>query len=328
MHSSSLVAVTGAGGFLGRTLISRLASQNIQVRAITRSGRVPALPGVAALQADVLSADELVPMFRGIDVVFHLVAHSHDLKSLDDSALQEAVTLGSTSTALQAAERAGVANFIFCSSLAVVGPVGNTVAREDHPCRPETPYGRAKLAAEEQVAQFAQRTGASASCIRPPMMYGVGCRGNLPRMIQAVRRRVFPPLPEFGNRRSMVAVEDVAQAMVLAWRSNVGGGRPFIVTDDHGYTTREMLDLIRAALGRRGPSVQLPRGIFTLMARLGDVGGRMLGRRMPFDSKALVKLAGSAQFDCSRAKREIGYVPSRTLQDALPAMIAHLANGR
>jgi UDP-glucose 4-epimerase len=269
----------------------------------------------------VLDASALTPLFRGADAIFHLVAHSHDLKSLDDTAIQAAVTLGSTVAALRATERAGVGQFIFASSVAVHGPVGASHANEDFPCNPATPYGRAKLAAEDAVREFAMRAGTLAACIRPPMMYGVGCRGNLPRMIRAVATRTFPPIPEFGNRRSLVAVDDVAAGMVLAWQSRVGGGRPFIVTDGEAYSTRQMLEHIRRALGREGRIPQLPAGIFSAAARLGDVAGSLLGRRVGFDSEALARLAGSAYFDSRRAERELGFAPTMKLADALPPMI-------
>ena len=323
-RETPVVAVTGAGGFLGRALVARLAAEEIQVRAITRSGKLR-IPGVVVMRADVLDVPSLYPPFRGVDAVFHLVAHSHDLRSLDDTAMQQSVTLGSTIAALSAAERVGVGHFIFASSLAVHGPVGSARANEDYPCNPETPYGRAKLAAEMAVSDFATRTGAHAANIRPAMMYGVGCRGNLPRMIRAVRARTFPPIPEFGNRRSMVGVADVAEAMALAWKSDVHAGRPYIVTDGEGYSTRQLLDLIRDALGRRGHLMSMPTALFSVAARIGDLGGSLLGRRIVFDSEALDRLTGSAFFDSGRAERELEFAPTMTLRNALPAMIRHLA---
>ena len=159
------------------------------------------------------------------------------------------------------------------------------------------------------LRDFAARTGVHAATIRPAMMYGVGCRGNLPRMIRAVRARTFPPIPEFGNRRSMVSVADVAEAMMLAWKSGVRGGRPYIVTDGEGYSTRRLLDHIRNASGRRSRLVPMPRAFFSVAARIGDLGGSLLGRRMGFDSEALERLTGSAYSIPAGPSGSLGSLP-------------------
>ena len=318
-----VVAVTGAGGYLGRSLVRQLTDQGVQVRAITR-GSGSADASVIPIVVNVLDAGALASPFTGVDAVMHLVAHSHDLTSLDDAAQQESVTLGGTVAALKAAERANVPAFIFASSVAVHGPVGSRKASEDFPCKPTAPYGRAKLAAERAVVAFAERTGAKAASIRPAVMYGARARGNVPRMIRAVQKGLFPPIPEFGNRRSMVSVDDAAAAMILAWRRGLPDGRPFIVTDGRGYSTREMFDLIRAALGRRGTVRPLPRSAFRFLALGGDLAGRLFRRRMPFDTPALERLSGSAEFDDTRARRELGYASTQTFEQALPDMLRHL----
>jgi nucleoside-diphosphate-sugar epimerase len=317
-----LVVVTGASGCVGRALVRRLVSDGATVRAISRSTAANG-PGVIGFSADVRDDQALTSAFEGAEAIFHLAAYAHDVDSIDDSVHQQTVTLGGTLSALAAAERVGVKHFIFASSLAVFGPVPDG-ADEDAICKPQTPYGRAKFAAEQAVTEFAAKTGTFASCVRPAMIYGVGCRGNLPRMIRAVRARRFPPIPEFGNRRSMVSDMDVADVMVRAWRRNVTNGRPFIVTDGVGYSTRQIYEMILTAIGRGKPRFALPRPSFAVAARLGDVGGRVFGRRLPFDSVALDKLTGSAEFSSSRARTELGFTPVRTLSDVLPAMIRHL----
>lgn len=322
---SAVAVVTGASGCFGRALVARLATYGVDVRALSRSGAAPS--GVRGVAADIRDGTALRAAFDGVDVVFHLAAYAHDLSSTDDTTPQQEITLGGTRAALTAAERAGVRHFIFASSLAVFGhaPDGAT---ENAPAAPRTPYGRAKLAAEEAVREYADRTGAFAACLRPAMIYGAGCRGNLPRMISAVSSGMFPPIPEFGNRRSLVSADDAAEALRLAWKSEIRGGRAFIITDGRAYSTRQMYELILDALGKRPPSVTVPEFIFRAAAKLGDLGAAALGRRLPFDTAALERIAGSAYFVSDRARAELGYVPSSTLGDVLPSMIRHLSRIR
>lgn len=321
--SGQTAVVTGASGYLAGVLIAKLVPLGTQVRGISRSP-MPARNGVAFVRADIQDVDALAANMRGADVVFHLAAHTHDTRSRNDSAIQQAVTLGGTVAALAAAERCGVRHFIFASSLAVYGPIGSNGATEDSACDPRTPYGRAKLEAERAVCEFAARTGAYAASMRPAMIYGLNCPGNLGRMIRAVRRGTFPPIPEFGNRRSMIAVDDVAEAMVLAWKANVPGGRPFILTDANGYSTRQIYDMIRECLGRGEPRFSIPRSWFSIVARAGDAGASVLGRRLAFDSEAMDRLSGSALFTSDRARSELGFTPTTTLPDVLPAMVREL----
>ena len=319
-----VAAITGAGGFLGRALIARLLADGVAVRAVTRSPTLT-FPGATVTRSPTLDSGSLAACFRNADVVFHLAAHTHDLRSIDDAAAQEAITLGGTVAALAAAERTSVRHFIFVSSLAVHGPVGTTVAAEDHPCNPTTPYGRAKLQSETMVRDFARRTNTFATSLRPAMMYGIGCPGNLPRMIRAIQSHRFPPVPEFGNRRSMVDVSDVVQALILSWKANVRGGRPFAITDGQPYSTRRIYDLVRRSLGRNGRVVPIPSSLLSAAARVGDIGGKLIGRRLPFDSDAYDRLTGSAFFRYDRAERELGFSPTKTLSDVMPAMIQHLS---
>ncbi len=87
---------------------------------------------------------------------------------------------------------------------------------EDWDAPPETPYGRAKRAAEERVLAVGRESGMQTVNLRPALVYGPGIQANLLRLIEAVRRGWLPPLPETGNRRSLVHVDDVVQALLLA----------------------------------------------------------------------------------------------------------------
>ena len=314
------VAVTGATGFLGRELLRLLVGHGFSVRAVTRGSSV-STSGVSWIQADILDSAQLAIAFSGVEAVFHLAAHVHDVRSRDDSRQQQSITFGGTSAVLSAAEQVGARHVILASSLAVYGPVGGTGVDESHPCRPNTPYGVAKLQAETALADFARRTGVFGASIRAAMMYGVPSPGNLPRMVRAVKAGWFPPIPEFGNRRSMVSVTDVASAMVLAWKANVRDGRPFNITDGQAYSTRQIYEMIVRELGRRPSTLSIPRFVFEATARIGDVAAVIAGRRVCFDSEALERIVGSAYVDVSRARKELGFEPTSTLSEIMPALV-------
>ena len=315
-----VAVVTGAGGYVGRFLVDCLLAQGVRVRAVSRSS-LSAREGLEISSANVFSVSELKPVFQGADVVFHLVAHVHDASGKDNLDLQQRVTFGSTQAAIDAAEASEVTGFVFASSVAVYGKTGETRASEESPYRPTTPYGRAKVRSEEALRAYAERTGAFASCVQPPLIYGVGCPGNLQRMVRAVRSGVFPPIPEFHNRRSMIGVTDVVRALVRAWRANVRGGRSFIVTDGIDYSTRQIYDLIRNELGKGRAPFSLPRTVFDVAAAFGDAVLSFSGRRFPFDGQVMESLAGSSVFSADRARHELDFSPTTRLQDAMSDIV-------
>lgn len=167
-----------------------------------------------------------------------------------------------------------------------------------------------------------QGHGMHVCVLRLPLVYGRDNQGNIPRMVAAVARGWFPPLPEVGNKRSMVHVDDVVQATLLAASSPGAAGRVYIVTDGRSYSTRQIYEWICAALQRPVPRWTFPLPLLRFMARVGDWIGGLSGRRFVLDTDSLDKLIGSVWYSSEKISRELGYRPVHTLQDALPEMVA------
>jgi len=217
---------------------------------------------------------------------------------------------------------AGVKRFIFVSTVKAMGECTDGCVDESSPARPSSVYGQAKLAAEGLVLEAGRTSGMHVSVLRLPIVYGRDNRGNIPRMIAAIDRGRFPPLPEVHNKRSMVHVDDVVQALLLVAQHDVANGKTYLVTDDQQYSTQQIERLVRMALGRAIPQWSVPQIALRLAARLGDLMENVLGRRLPLDSSVLEKLLGSACYKCDKIKNELGFRPRYTLADALPEMIA------
>jgi UDP-glucose 4-epimerase len=315
------VLVTGATGFIGAHVVRRLLSGGLSIRAFVwpgePAGSVPR--GVETVQGDVRDRASVGRALVGIDWVVHLAGRVHDVSEDADTEAHDAVTVQGTRNVVDEARAHGVAKLVFLSSLSVYGTGGTTENNERTQCRPTTAYGRAKLEAQRYV--LGQRGAMHAACLQPAMVYGAGCKGNLRRMMAVVEKGLFPPLPEVGNRRSLVYVGDVAQAVVLTAESPASNGECFILTDGEAYSGRRIYEAVCVGLGKRVPGWHAPAAGFRVLARFGDIGGRLSGRRFPFDSAAYDRLLGSAWFSCSRIKREIGFRPSATLESAMAEMV-------
>lgn len=310
--------VTGADGFIGRALCRRLSLDGVRVLRMVHKGVGP----------DTTAADlggETVPSLTGLrlDVVFHLAARVHqDDDGPDSEAEHQRVTVEGTRSLLAASIEAGAQDFVFFSTCGVM-PVGiaDGVDESAQP-RPATPYARAKLAAERLVTSMNGKGGLRTVSLRLPMVYGPGHKGQFPRMIAAIRRGWFPPIPEFGGRRSVVHVDDVVDAALLVAQSPQAAGKVYIVAEPRAYTSRELYEIVLQALGRRPPRWNMPRFALSTAARLGDAGERLTRRRLPFDSEALRKLTQPAVFSGARFERELGFRPKRNLEDSVRELVS------
>jgi len=188
---------------------------------------------------------------------------------------------------------------------------------------PDTPYGQSKRAAEKLVLEGGYVP--HPVVIRPCLVYGPTPKGNLEKMIVAVRRGRFPPIPEVGNKRSMVHVDDVIAAALLAAEHPAAAGQVFIAADNEPFSTRQLFNWMCAACGRRVPRWSVPLWTLRLLGRMGDLIGKVRGRRFVFDSDALAKLTGSAWYTSAKLQRELGWKPTHTLRETLGEMMGRQA---
>ena len=289
------------------------------VRALLRTPRAGPWDehAVAELPVKPLPSD----LMTGVDTVYHLAAKVHAAPAAADEADYFDVNVEGTRCILDAAVAGGVRRFVFMSSVKAGGEGAMTCHDESAEPAPETAYGRSKLEAERLVSAAGWDGRVHTVNLRPPLVYGAGVKGNLASMLGAIDQGFFPPIAECGNRRSMIHVEDVAHAAILAGEATYPAGATYVLTDGPGYSTREIYDAIRDALGRPAPRWSLPIWPLRAMARAGDLTGWLLGRSLGFDSSTLDKLLGSAVYSSARIERELGFRPARSLTDALPVMI-------
>lgn len=317
--------VSGGTGFIGRHLVCALLQRGADVTVLSRRLSSGVEVKCRSVTGDLTRPETLADICRGFDIVFHLAGDAHAVDRLDDDDEDHGrrTTVDGTRALIEQSISAGVGRFIFFSSVKAMGEGGEACLDESSPALPATAYGKAKREAENMVLA-AGRRGLAATVLRLPMVYGPGGKGNLPRMIRAVARGQFPPLPETGNRRSMVDVRDAVEAALLAAANPAASGKTYIVTDGQVYSTRQLYERISEAMGRPVPSWTVPLALLRGVARAGDVIGRIRGRRFVIDTAALEKLTGSAWYSSDKISRELGYRPRHTLLDALPGMVAEM----
>jgi nucleoside-diphosphate-sugar epimerase len=322
-ETNGRILVTGAGGFIGRRMLALLRAQGHVTIGLDR---LPAEAGMADkwIVAD-LTAGTPVQLPSDIGAIIHLAGKAHALSEVaQDEAEYFRINLDGTRQVLEAARRAGVRGFVFFSTIKAAAdwPGGDMSlpADESWDAEPDTPYGSSKRAAEKLVLEGGYVP--HPVVLRPCLVYGPTPKGNLAKMIDAVARGRFPPLPEVNNRRSMVHLDDVILAAILAMASPAAAGQRYIVADNEPFSTRQLFEWICAAVGRPVPRWSVPPAVLRLLGLAGDTVGRLRGRRFIFDSAALAKLIGSAWYSSARLQRELGWRPAHTLRESLPEICA------
>lgn len=314
------VLVTGAAGFIGRRLCHRLQKNGARVIAVVR--RRDDGPWHEFLHHDITNEGSHLDL-SGVHTIFHLAGKAHALAetSQEEQEYFQANTAG-TEKILEAAQSSDVSRFVLFSSVKVTGEGTFECQDETVPCHPRTPYGASKLAAERLVLDGGYVP--EPVVLRLSMVYGNSEKGNLPRMIRAVTKGRFPPLPEVNNRRSMVHVDDVIQAAMLAAEKPEAINQIFNVTDGTPYSTRQMYEWICESLGKPLSRWSAPLPLLKLLAKTGDIIGRARGRRFMLNSDALDKLTGSACYSTEKIECQLGFSPMHHLRDSLPEMVRYL----
>lgn len=283
--------VTGAGGFVGSAFVARLVSH--AKLALGGEGWREAIAG----------AD-----FRDATVV-HLAARVHEPNG--NAADFECDNVEKTRVLAEAAAAQGAARFVFASSVKVHGEeTSGTAFRADSPPAPANAYAQSKWRAEEALRGIASRTGLPVVVVRIPLTYGPGVGGNFRSLLRLADSGTWLPLAAIGNRRSLVHVRDLADALVLAAGHPEAPGRAFIAAHPSPFSTPELVAGLRAALGR--PSRLFPVSTFVLEAAATVVGLRGRMRR----------LTRSLEVDPATLIATLGWSPRVTLADGLADTVA------
>ena len=250
--------VTGATGFIGQRLLVGLEANGEGVRILSRNPNPDYETVVCDLQFEAIPEDGL----DGVDTVFHLAGFTHDLRDASKlEHLYRALNVDATVRLTELAVRSGVKQFVFVSSVKAGG-------YDEDQGSPDGVYGQTKREAELKFLDIGRQSEMLVSIVRPSLVYGAGVKGNLALMRRGIEQGWFPPIPETENRRSMIHVDDLVRALLLAAEDKRANGEIYIATDGVPHSSREIDEAICYAVGKHVPNCSLPKFIFNLLAKL------------------------------------------------------------
>lgn len=305
------VLITGATGFVGRFLCSRMHAEGWHVR-----GTLLASENHSALVDDVESVviepfganTPLQHALAGIDTVIHLAARVHIMRENANDPLKEFRLINTEGTECLArqAVAAGVRRFVFMSTIGVNGDnSGNQPYTEQDGSQPHNPYSVSKHEAENKLWQISSETRMEVVVIRAPLVYGPGNPGNFLSLLKIVSKSIPLPLVSINNSRSLIYVGNLVDALATCAAHPRAAGKTYLVSDGEDVSTPELIRRTALALG-------VPARLFPFPTSLMRFAAKLTGK-----SGAVNRLSGSLMVDSSKIQRELDWVPPFTMEEGL-----------
>lgn len=299
------ILVTGSNGFIGQAICTGLAHDGHEVIRIVRFESSASEIAVGEINectnwARVLGNQQ-------VDTVIHVAAKLPPQNSQSDINNKEFFDVNSKGTsnlALKCAKH-GVRRFIFLSTTKVLGESSDEPFHADDPAIPADDYAKSKWNAEQSLWQISRETGMEVVILRPPIVYGPGVKGNFLKMMYAVDKRMPFPFGSVHNRRSLIYVENLVDAVRTCLTHPEAAGHTWMVSDNDDVSTAELIRRIAYALGRPALLFSIPVG---LMNRIGKLIGK---------EPNMERLVGSLYVDTSPIQNELGWWPPFTMQQGL-----------
>lgn len=269
------ILVTGANGFVGTHLCEHLLRDGHHVVAAVRSPHTAPDQTEEFAYGDLLGPVDWTSALEGVHTVVHLAARVHVMKddSSDPAAEFRKTNVDGTMKLAMAATAAGVRRFVYMSSIKVNGER----TQANHPFdassapNPLDPYGASKWQAELALTELAGSTGMTVICVRTPLVYGPGVRGNMARLVRMASAGYPLPLGGIRNNRTMISVWNLADLLASCSTADGLSSGLVLAGDVHSPSTPELYRELAAAVGRKPRTLNVP---VALLSALGRISGK------------------------------------------------------
>lgn len=291
-------------GFVGTALCAEMQRRAICfVPAVRRAAH----PGQVSV-GDLDSAVDWAPIVAGCETVIHLAGRVHQVREslADPLATYRRVNVDATLGLAAAAASAGVKRMIFASTVKVNGDWtdGRPFRSDDIP-RPGDAYAQSKWEAEQALRDVALNTGMEIVIVRPPLVYGPRVQANFLKLMQLVHSGMPLPLGGVRNARSLVALDNLVDFLLLCVTAPTAAGKTFLISDQQDLSTPDLIRLIARAMHRPVRLLPVPPSLLSAVAKLAGRAG------------AAERLLGSLQVDASPASQLLGWRPKVSVEEGI-----------
>jgi nucleoside-diphosphate-sugar epimerase len=240
--------------------------------------------------------------------VVHLANRAHVMreKAEDPFALYHKVNVQGTRRLAEQAVAAGVRNFVYLSSVKVLGEATQSEPFDDKSLpNPQDPYAHSKWQAEQTLGSIASASGMQTTILRPPLVYGAGVGANFLWLMKWIARGIPLPLSAVCNHRSMIYVGNLVDSVRVCMEDPRAAGKSYLVSDGPAVSTAQLVQQLAVALGVPNRSWPVPPRLLQAFASASGRGG------------AVRRLTESLVVNDFTIRQETGWTPPHLLNDGL-----------
>lgn len=305
-----MILLTGASGFLGRSVVEVGSNAGVSFRTLGRTES-----GLDNhVEFDLATGEVPDQAMTDVNTVIHCAGLAHQFGSAGSARERFfAVNADGTERIVKSAVSNQVANIVIVSSMSVYGPGANARAESD-PCDPQGHYAESKYEAERRAIAVVKQSGSRLAILRMATLYGDGDQGNVNRLIQAIDKGRFMLVGECKNEKNLLFRTDAAEACLLAASKTVQNQVSVYNVAADPVTMLDVVQGICRHLNRRLP-MKIPSVVVGGLKHFSS----LLGNRGPIGriQDSVTKFTRSDTIDGSSFIKEFSFQPKVSLDEGL-----------
>ena len=306
------IFVTGASGFIGQAVCKAFSDLKYSVcGAVRNKDKVSPLPNVTYVSVGDLALNlNWIDLLTGYDCVIHCAGIAEQKKIIFDDIYKKI----NTDVAKKLAEQCvitGVKKFIFLSSISVLGNCTdyNKYFTQSSKVNPLGVYAQSKYEAEKKLLEINDKTSLEVIIIRPPIVYGVGAKGNISRLIKILKLNLPLPFGLIENKKSFISIDNLVDIIACCVKHPNLKGKVFLVSDDEDVSLKYFLQSIAREMGLRLLFFPFPIFLLKFIANFFGKGTE------------INKLISNLQIDINYTKDTLNWKPRLSVKDAIRKML-------
>ena len=300
------IVITGANGYIGRSLCEFLFNKGIFFKTVTRGSIQHQFHHGSNISCDFSKPFNLEPELKDCRCLVHLASCVHNKIDFSEE-YYRIVNIEATRMLAEQASAAKMQRFIFFSSAAVFGQESlfKKPFSVDSDCLPATYYGKSKLKAEAEIKNICNESNLSYSIIRPPMVYGKDAPGNWNRILKFLSYGPPVPLGAINNLRSFLFIGNLLSFVETIINSDKAVDKTFLVTDDKDISTTQLVNEIKGHEEYHFLNFRINHALLNLVFKL------------PGLSNVSSQLTKNMQLDISYTKSQLNWEPPFNIKESI-----------